>query len=365
MIRITNNMMAQNTIRFITNNMQRLDTAQTQMSTQSKIQLPSDDPVAATKALKYRDYVSTITQYQSNASDATSWMTVTSGALNSLTDIVQQVRDLTVQASSDALSDSDKTDIAAEVSELKTSAIELMNSSYAGRYIFGGYATDAEPYATTATTVGTTSTDQVTFKGAYLSLYGAASSSLADADLIAAYNTYASTTTSGVTTSNIYTSTGAQEIKYNTGYSSETAVNVEGQDVTGTGITNLFDTMDKLLLGLNGEASYKTVTVDASGTATGVTTISFTLDGLLTDIDNNLDQISTETSDLGARQNYVAICTSRLGDDYTTYTGLLSGVEDIDIAKVSVDVTSAQTVYDASLSVGAKVVSETLIDYIR
>jgi flagellar hook-associated protein 3 FlgL len=365
MIRITNNMMAQNTIRNITNNMQRLDTAQTQMATQSKIQLPSDDPIAATKALKYRNYVSTITQYQSNAADATSWMTVTSGALSSLTDIVQQVRDLTVQASSATLTDSDKADIAAEVSELKTSVLELMNTSYAGRYIFGGYATDAEPYDTISTMVGTTSVDQVTFKGAYLSLYGAASSSLSDTDLIAAYNTYASTTTGGVTTSNIYTSSGAQEIKYNTGYSSETAVNVEGQNVTGTGITNLFDTLDKLLLGLDGETSYKTVTVDASGTATGVTTTEFTLDGLLTDIDNNLVQISTETSDLGARQNYVSTCTSRLGDDYTTYSGLLSSVEDIDIAKVSVDVTSAQTVYDASLSVGAKVISETLIDYIR
>jgi len=358
MIRITNNMMAQNTIRYITNNMQRLSTAQTQMATESKIQLPSDDPIAATKALKYRNYVSTITQYQSNASDATSWMTVTSGALSSLTDVVQQVRDLTVQASSATLTDSDKADIATEVSELKTSILELMNTSYAGRYIFGGYATDAEPYDTVTTTVGITSVDQVTFKGAYLSLYGAASSSLSGTDLIAAYNTYAST-------SSIYTSAGAQEIDYNTGYSSETAVNVEGQNVIGTGITNLFDTLDKLLLGLDGETSYKTVTVDASGTATGVTTTDFTLDGLLTDIDNNLAQISTETSDLGARQNYVSICSSRLADDYTTYSGLLSSVEDIDIAKVSVDVTSAQTVYDASLSVGAKVISETLIDYIR
>ena len=365
MIRITNNMMAQNTIRYITNNMQRLSTAQTQMATESKIQLPSDDPIAATKALKYRNYVSTITQYQSNASDATSWMTVTSGALSSLTDVVQHVRDLTVQASSATLTDSDKADIAAEVSELKSSILELMNTSYAGRYIFGGYATDAEPYDTISTTVGTTSVDQITFKGGYLSLFGAASSSLSDTDLIAAYNSYASTTSGGVTKSNIYTSAGEQAIQYNIGYSSATAVNVEGQNVTGTGITNLFDTIDKLLLGLDGETSYKTVTVDASGTATGVTTTEFTLDGLLTDIDNNLAQISTETSDLGARQNYVSICTSRLADDYTTYSGLLSSVEDIDIAKVSVDVTSAQTVYDASLSVGAKVITETLIDYIR
>jgi flagellar hook-associated protein 3 FlgL len=362
MNRITNSMMAQNTIRYITGNMQRLNTAQTQMSTQSKIQLPSEDPIAATKALKYRNYVSTITQYQSNAADATSWMTVTSGALSSLTDVVQQVRDLTIQASSAVLSDSGKADIAVEVSELKTTMLELLNTSYAGRYIFGGYATDSKPYATTSTTVGSTTVDQITFKGGYLSLFGAASSSLSDADLINAYNSYA-TTASGDNA--IYTSSGAQSIKYNVGYNSETVVNVEGQNVTGTGVSNLFDTLDKLLLGLSGETSYKTVTVDATGTATGVTTTDFTLDELLANLDSNLAQISAETSGLGARQNYVSICSSRLADDYTTYSTLLSSVQDVDIAKVSVEVSTAQTVYSASLSVGAKVVSETLIDYIR
>jgi flagellar hook-associated protein 3 FlgL len=372
MIRITNTMLAQNAIRNINNNMQQLDTAQTQMSTQSKIQLPSDDPVAATKALKYRNYVSTITQYQANASDATSWMKVTESSLSDLTDIVTQIRDLTVQASSSALTTSDEADIASQISELKANAIETLNATYAGRYVFGGYATDKAPYAVVSTTVGSTSVNQITFKGKYLSLYGVVSSTLTDTDLVTAYNTYASTTTGTVTTSNIYTTTAAQTIQYNTGYSSETAVNVEGQNVTGltasgtTTITNLFDTIDKLLIGL-GESgttkSCKSVSV-VSGTPT-VTTSTFTLSDLLTNIDSNLAQISTATSDLGARENYVSTCSNRLGDDYTTYTKLLSDVEDVDVADASVNVTSTQAVYDASLSVSAKVLSETLIDYIK
>ena len=144
MIRITNNMMAQNTIRYITNNMQRLSTAQTQMATESKIQLPSDDPIAATKALKYRNYVSTITQYQSNAADATSWMTVTSGVMSSLTDVVQQVRDLTVQAVNGANSTSDRDALQSEIDQLaleitaisSTTAFgdtKLLDSSFAGK----------------------------------------------------------------------------------------------------------------------------------------------------------------------------------------------------------------------------------------
>ena len=351
--------------------MQRLDSAQTKMSTQSEIQLASDDPIVATKALKYRNYVATIEQYQSNAADATSWMEVTEDALGSLEDIVQRTRELTVQAASGTLSESDQADIAEEIGELKSSAVEVLNSTYAGRYIFGGYATDKAPYSiqstsiTNSSTSGTTSVDQVLFKGKYLSLYGAVSSSVADSDLLTAYNSCAATTTGGVTTSNIYTSTTAQTIRYNTGYSSETAVNVEGQDVTGTGAANLFDTLDKLLLGLDGETSFKKVVVDATTSTAGVITTDFSLDGLLTDIDENLSLISTATADLGARMNYVDTCTSRLANDYTTYTDLLSSVVDVDVAQASIAVTTANTIYSASLTVGAKVVSETLVDYIK
>ncbi|MBP2665918.1 MAG: flgL 1, partial [Firmicutes bacterium] len=91
---------------------------------------------------------------------------------------------------------------------------------------------------------------------------------------------------------------------------------------------------------------------------------TFTLDGLLDEIDANLSAISTETSDLGARMNYVETCTSRLASDYTTYTGLLSSNIDSDISVATTEYATAQTIYDASLSVGAKVITKTLVDYL-
>jgi len=355
MMRITNSMMTQTVIRNINDNMQRLNDAQEKTSTGLEIQQASDDPIAATKTLKYRSYIATIEQYQSNASDATAWMKVTDDTLSSLTKVVKQIRDLTSQASTGVLGDTELAAIEAEVSELKTGAIELLNTQYAGRNIFGGYATDAAPYEETTVTDGTTTLSTVEFKGGYLSLGGVVSSSVDDAALVALYN---------ANSTGIYTSTGSQEIKYNTGYSSQTAVNVEGQDVTGTGSENLFDTIDKLLLGLNGDTSYKSVVVDTAGVATGVTTTDFTMDELLDDIDANLEMISTSRSDLGARMNYVENCTSRLASDYTTYTGLLSDNVDANLASATTEYSTAQTIYDASLTVGAKVITKTLVDYL-
>ena len=360
-MRITNSMMTQSVIRNINNNMQRLNEAQEETSTGVEIQEASDDPIAATKTLQYRSVIAKIEQYQSNATDATSWMEVTEDTLESLTDTVQQIRDLTSQASSDILDDTELEAISAEVSELKNTILELLNTQYADRYIFGGYATAEAPYTETtatytdATTGETTTLSTVSFKDAYLSLGGVASTSVDSTALLALYN---------ANSANIYISTGSQEITYNTGYSSQTAVNVEGQDVTGTGTGNLFDTIDKLLLGLDGETSYQSVTVDATTGVASVTATDFTMDELLDEIDANLATISTATSDLGARMNYVETCTSRLASDYTTYTGLLSENIDSDISVATTEYATAQTIYDASLSVGAKVITKSLVDYL-
>ena len=361
MMRITNSMMTQSVIRNINNNMQRLNEAQEETSTGVEIQEASDDPIAATKTLQYRSVIAKIEQYQSNATDATSWMEVTEDTLESLTDAVQQIRDLTSKASSDVLDDTELEAISVEVSELKNTVLELLNTQYAGRYIFGGYATAETPYTETTATYTDAATGEITtlstisFKDGYLSLGGVVSTSVDSTALLALYN---------ANSANMYTSTGSQEITYNTGYSSSTAVNVEGQDVTGTGTGNLFDTIDKLLLGLDGETSYQSVTVDAATGVASVATTEFKMDELLDEIDANLAVISTATSDLGARMNYVETCTSRLASDYTTYTGLLSENIDSDISVATTEYATAQTIYDASLSVGAKVITKSLVDYL-
>ncbi|MHC1760379.1 MAG: flagellar hook-associated protein FlgL [Negativicutes bacterium] len=360
-MRITNSMMTQSVIRNINDNMERLSEAQEKASTGVKIQQASEDPIAATNTLKYRSYLAKIEQYQANAADATSWMEVTEDTLSELTDVVQQIRDLTSQAASDILEDSELAAIEAEVTELKASALDLLNTQYGGRYIFGGYSTAETPYEETTATYTdaaaseTTTLSTVSFKDGYLSLGGVVSTTVDSAALLALYN---------ANSANIYTSTGEQAITYNTGYSSQTAVNVEGQDLTGTGAGNLFDTIDKLLLALNGETSCQSVVVDATTGAAGVTTTEFSIDELLDEIDANLELILTATSSLGARMNSVEICSGRLSSDYTTYTGLLSTTVDADLSVATTEYSTAQTIYDASLAVGAKVITDTLVDYL-
>lgn len=345
-MRITNNMMLTSTLRNINDAALRLNEANERVSSEKKISLPSDDPVVATRAIKYRDYVAKIQQYQSNVDDVTSWQKVTDDTLSDLNDVVTQLRTYVVQASSDTLSDSDLADIKTQIEQLQQQALDDMNATYGGRYIFGGYSTSEAPYETVSTDIG----DVVTFKGQYLSL-GGLSSALSDDDISDFCTDNAD---------NIYTDTGDQSIKYNIGFDSEVTVNTEGQDVVGAVGSNLFDTFAKVLNALNGDTSYKSYDT-SSGTVT--TTSIDSISDLLTDIDGDLDRIQTAQASLGARENYVNSVSDRLDNDYTTYTTLMSNNEDVDAAKATIEESSAETIYETALAVGAKAVTKTLIDY--
>ena len=158
-------------------------------------------------------------------------------------------------------------------------------------------------------------------------------------------------------------------------------VNIEGQSVVGwsgdssyggytTAGTNIFDTLDKILIGLSGEASYKVAT-NSGGVWTVQTlpataeTSSQLVSDCLGDLEKDLDRLTKSQSELGARMNYVESTDSRLSNNEITFTKLQSNNEDIDVAKASVEVSSAQSVYEAALSVTAKVTSASLVDYLR
>jgi flagellar hook-associated protein 3 FlgL len=346
-------MLAQNSLWDINNNLRRLDKAQQKMTTQSKIQLPSDDPIVATRALKYRNYVSAMEQYQRNADDATSWMEVSESALGQLNEVIQRVRELTVQAANDTNGDEDRQKILSEVRSLKDNMIEIMNTSYAGRYVFGGFNTDQPPYKIESTPAG----DKVLFKGQYVSLGGPMDSGQADDELIDYCQLHASEQ---------YQETVKQKMQYNIGFGSRISVNAEGQDIVGQDLgTNLFDVMDKLLLGLNGHDQYKVAEISGDPPDVTVQTKDLNLSGLLDELDGASNRMLTVRADLGARMNYINKAKDKIDGDYNTFLMLMSQNEDIDIAQISIEAKSAEYTYNASLSVGMKAITQSLIDYLK
>ena len=88
-MRMTNKIMQNNSLYNINQTKIAEDKYTTQMTSQSKIDRPSDDPVVAIRALRLRTNVTEVTQYyEKNAPDANQWLDVTAGALTTVTDII-------------------------------------------------------------------------------------------------------------------------------------------------------------------------------------------------------------------------------------------------------------------------------------
>ncbi len=142
-MRITNNILINNMVGYISGNLSRMDKYQSQLATGKKISVPSDDPIVAAKALKLRTDVAEIDQFKRNSNDASSWMSVTENSIGMIVDVMQRARELAVQGANGTLTTSDKDKLKKEVEQLKEQIIHISNSTYAGRYVFSGYTTDS------------------------------------------------------------------------------------------------------------------------------------------------------------------------------------------------------------------------------
>ena len=141
-MRITNQMMTNTVLMNINRNQQTLTDYEEQLSTGKVIQRPSDDPVVAVRALRFRTTVNEIKQYKTNAEDATSWASISEQAVSNVDSILDRVRELSVQASSDVMTVENRQTSITEIRELTEQLLNETNATYAGRYVFGGYKTN-------------------------------------------------------------------------------------------------------------------------------------------------------------------------------------------------------------------------------
>jgi flagellar hook-associated protein 3 FlgL len=142
-MRITNGIMMNNSITNINRNKVLMDTLQTQIETTKKIQRPSDDPIAAIRALRLRSMDSEITQYlDKNIEDAEAWMEITDDALDSLDDTITGITAYFTQGVSEYQTANDRQKIITTLKEYKDQLYQDGNADNAGRTIFTGYRTD-------------------------------------------------------------------------------------------------------------------------------------------------------------------------------------------------------------------------------
>ena len=119
---------------------QRLNQTEEMVATGQKVNRPSDDPVAAARILRLDQEVTRIEHYQRNLNLAENRLQQEENALSDGIDIMQRIRELTVQAGNGTLTAVDRQSIASEMRErLNQLATAANTQDPSGEFIFSGF----------------------------------------------------------------------------------------------------------------------------------------------------------------------------------------------------------------------------------
>jgi len=82
-------------------------------------------------------------------------------------------------------------------------------------------------------------------------------------------------------------------------------------------------------------------------------------------IDKEMGNVLRSRADVGARTNRVDLTDDRMGNDLINFTKLMSENEDVDVAETIMNLKNEENVYQASLAGGARIIQQTLVDFLR
>lgn len=142
-MRMTNKIMRNNAAYNVNQNKILQDKLTNQMTNQSKIARPSDDPVVAIRALRLRSNVSTITQYnEKNAEDAKQWLDLTAEAMKTVDVVLTKLYESANTSANKYETADDLRILMSQMKQLTAEFYSCANVDYAQRFIFSGYRTD-------------------------------------------------------------------------------------------------------------------------------------------------------------------------------------------------------------------------------
>jgi flagellin-like hook-associated protein FlgL len=145
-ISLVNNLLANTVNLNLAKNQSSLQSDVTKLSSGLRINTAADDPSGLAIAEELQGQVNGYDQAVSNVQDATNAATVADGALQTTTDILQRIRSLSVEASSDTNTTADKQNLQTEVTQLLQEVNNIAeNTNFNGSSLLDGSHAGFQP----------------------------------------------------------------------------------------------------------------------------------------------------------------------------------------------------------------------------
>lgn len=300
--RITNQMIAKQTMRNLSASLARLDTHNRHLSTGKRISVPSDDPAGTEIAMRLRTTMVENEQHINNVGDALSTLLTTDSALGHATEVLHRARVLVLDGANGSVPNEARQAIAMELDQLVQDLIQVGNHKDGSKYIFSGMNTLSE---------------------AFVPVYSA----------------------DGQITSVQYQGTSGEGMipTVEIGAGITMPVNIAGNEAILPAIEALIAARDRM----------------AAGDTEGLSQQS------VAEIDDAMDVLLTARAEVGARHNRLELAKGRMEEAHINFSRLLSDREDVDIAETIMHLKMEENVYRMALASGARILQPTLLDFLR
>lgn len=322
--RMTTSMMAGTTLATIQRNFNRLADVNKQLSSGKRMSFASDDPASSVSSMRLRKELAATEQFKRNISDANSWLATSDAAMQSVADRYTEARTLLINSIDGALGDKSQGALAAQLRKIAESIMSQANSTYLGRTVFAGNSDKGLVFKTGQNADGDTlflaaEKDEITAKSVDRRI---------DAD-------------------------------------TTVQANIDGNKLFGTGTIK----WDGNILETDNNPSVMNLLIEAAkileSPAGPAGENRQKIESIQKELGERFAKLQEAQSAVGARHKQVLEAQNSVIFDLQQVKGQISDVEDIDIQKVTIDMSLASMAYQASLSSTQRVVQPTLLDYLR
>ncbi len=310
-MRVTQNILQKIAIDGMQTNLLRLSKVQKKAITGKRISTPEDDPFAVEQALGFRNRLETGETALKNISLSQNWLFATDKSLDDMVGLLTRAQSLALKGANDTLGPDERASVAVEVDGLLQQAVAIGNSRQGDHYLFAGFKFDVAPFKAVYTGNEITAVDYWGDNGDML-----------------------------------------REAEQGTQISINITGDVSADAATGTPghhpLNDVFDTLVNLR-----DALKATPFVHND--------VSVALDNVKTNMDNLLNLRAA----IGTKESRLETTSRRIEDLQVGLNKLLSDAEDADMAEVITELQQRQFVYESALNVNAKVISMSLLDFLR
>ena len=324
-MRITNASMVRSHLYDTQKNLTNMSKINQQISTGKVINTISDDPHKAIKIMNMNNEIKYTEKYNSIIDETVGWMNNTDGALESVGNLLGEIKDSIIKVGNGTYSQNDMKSLNADINEKIKQLGDTLNSTYGGKYIFGGTNVDDAPIKVVENPDGSVKLEFSKDKNGQ---------TIPNTDDLKA------DISSGI------------NIDYN--ISVGEILNIKD----GNGNTvNLLDEINNLSTLMNDIANG-----DEQTAAKAKETL---LNDTKGKIDTLFDHVVNERTSLGVRVSTAEKIKELNDEDILNIQDVLSKTQDTDVVEKFIELKSAEMIYQASIQVGAKLIQPTILDYIR